>query len=283
MTKDRYAVIGHPVAHSRSPQIHHLFAEQTGEPVHYGKILAPLDDFPATVRAWREAGGRGANVTVPFKLQALALADRVSRLAQVAGAANVLSFDRHGVRADNTDGVGLVRDIEDRLGLRVAGQAILIVGAGGAARGVLEPLFEAGAARIHIANRTTARAQALIDDMPGDLRQRLSAGSLVDLPSGSSLVINASSAGLSSDVSPLHADALVGAGLAYDMVYGAAPSPFMQEAHRAAVPVISDGLGMLVEQAAESFLIWRGVRPDTAPVYRALRHDLSQSRKDETT
>jgi shikimate dehydrogenase len=269
------------VAHSRSPQIHHLFAEQTREPVQYEKILAPLDDFPATVRAWRQSGGRGANITVPFKLQALALADRVGRLAQVAGAANVLRFDRHGITADNTDGIGLVRDIEDRLGVDIAGQTIMIVGAGGAARGVLEPLLEAGASSIHIANRTAARAQALIADMPGDMRQRLSAGSLLDLPQGSTVVINASSAGLSSDLSPLGADALGGVHLAYDMVYGALPSPFMHAARRAAVPVISDGLGMLVEQAAESFLIWRGVRPETAPVYQALRHDLTQSRKDD--
>jgi shikimate dehydrogenase len=280
MSSDRYAVIGNPIAHSRSPAIHRLFAQQTGEAIEYERLLAPLDGFAGTVRAFVDQGGRGANVTVPFKIEAWRLADRRSLRAEAAGAANVLVFDQQGCLADNTDGAGLVRDISDRLGIDLRGARVLLLGAGGAARGVIRPILEAGAARLHIANRSPERARQLAADFDEAAPGRLSAGDLVQPPEGFELVINATSAGLSEPDSPMAAAALAGSLLAYDMVYGAAATPFMRAASAAGVPQVSDGLGMLVEQAAESFLIWRGIRPDTRPVYQAIRDALQGSRKD---
>jgi shikimate dehydrogenase len=280
MSADRYAVIGHPIAHSRSPAIHRLFAEQTGQRIEYERLLAPLDGFAATVREFVRQGGRGANVTVPFKLEAWRLADRRSLRAEAAGAANVLVFSQQGCLADNTDGAGLVRDIEERLGMPLRGARVLLLGAGGAARGVVRPLLEAGAARLHIANRSPARARALAEDFAEDAARRLSVGDLADTPKGFELVLNATSAGLSDSDSPVAAQALVDSLLAYDMVYGAVATPFMRAAITAGVRQVSDGLGMLVEQAAESFLIWRGIRPETRPVYHSIRDALQASSQD---
>ncbi len=275
MRVDRYAVIGHPIEHSRSPAIHRMFAAQTGHPIDYLKLLAPLDGFKAAVREWFDHGGKGLNVTLPFKVEACARADRSTARAQAAGAANVLALGPEGILADNTDGTGLVHDIEHRLNISMQGAAVLLLGAGGAARGVVKPILDAGAGRVHIANRTPERASELASHFSASLGHRITSGDLRTLPKGMDLVINATSSGLSSEASPIDGDALAGATLAYDMVYGAHATAFMLAAERAGLPTISDGLGMLVEQAAESFLIWRGIRPDCKSVYEALRLELS--------
>ena len=274
---DRYAVIGNPVAHSRSPAIHAQFARQTGQDIAYERIAAPLDGFVAAVEAFRAAGGRGLNVTVPFKVEAFAYCQHRSPRAAAAGAVNTLAFREDGVHGDNTDGVGLVRDVEQRLGFRLAGARVLMLGAGGAARGVLAPLLEAGVARLVVANRTAARAVELAA-LAGDARasgcgfESLAPSALA--AEGFDLVVNATSAGLD-DAAPEVDDAVyAGARLAYDMVYGARPTAFMRQAAARGCARVSDGLGMLVEQAAESFFVWRGVRPQTGPVYRQLREEI---------
>lgn len=269
---DRYVVIGNPIAHSKSPQIHARFAQQTGEPVAYDRLLAPLDGFEATVRDFIAAGGRGANVTVPFKLEAFTLADRRSARAEAAGAVNTLSFEAGAVIGDNTDGVGLVRDIVLRAGVPLADARVLLLGAGGAARGVILPLLEEAPDEIVIANRTVARAEALIEQFaqPGS---RLRAVQFDALAGAFDIVINATSASLSAELPPVPPSVFGAQTFAYDMMYGAGPTVFMQlaAAHGASV---RDGLGMLVEQAAEAFFVWRGVLPDTAPVYQWLRAQL---------
>jgi len=274
---DRYAVIGNPIAHSRSPAIHAQFANQTGQDISYERLLAPLDGFVATVEAFREAGGRGLNVTVPFKLEAFAYAQRRSPRAQAAGAVNTLAFGPDGTFGDNTDGVGMVRDITGRLGLRLAGCRVLLAGAGGAARGVLLPLLEAGAESILIANRTPAKAEELAR-VAADPRVRgcgYGALAAASAPRPFDLLVNATSAGLQ-DAAPALPDACYrGARLAYDMVYGAQATAFMRRASEFGCARVSDGLGMLVEQAAESFYVWRGVRPATDAVFRRLRGEIS--------
>jgi shikimate dehydrogenase len=262
---DRYAVIGNPVAHSKSPWIHAQFARATGEDLDYGRIEAPLDGFVRTVEAFRAQGGRGLNVTLPFKGEAFRLCAATSARAAAAQAVNTLVLDRGKPWGDNTDGVGLVRDLEANLARRLAGARVLLMGAGGAAQGVVGPLAQAGAAAIVIANRTLPRAQALAARVPG-----ASACSYEALAGRSfDLVVNATSAGLAGELPPLPAGLFAPGALAYEMVYGRA-TPFMAMA-RAAGAQVADGLGMLVEQAAESFLIWRGVRPETAAVLAALR------------
>ncbi|MGE0876656.1 MAG: shikimate dehydrogenase [Burkholderiales bacterium] len=264
---DRYAVIGNPVAHSKSPWIHARFARQTGQDLDYGSIEAPLDGFARAVATFRAGGGRGLNVTLPFKEQAFDIAATSSARARAAAAANTLRFDATGIYADNTDGVGLVRDLEGNLGIALKARQVLIAGAGGAARGVLRPLLDAGVATLAIANRNAARARELAARFPGvqGCGYDALAGRRFDL------VINATSAGLSGGAPPIPADAFDPAGIAYDMVYGR-DTPFLAQARALGVRAC-DGLGMLVEQAAESFFIWRGVRPDTAEVLEALRAD----------
>jgi len=272
---DRYAVVGNPVAHSKSPEIHAAFARQTGQDIEYSRLLAPLDGFRATVESFRAAGGRGANVTVPFKLEAFDLADDVSQRARDAEAANFLRFDNGRVSADNTDGVGLTRDIVHNLGFAIAGKRVLLLGAGGAAQGVLTPLLEYGPSLLTIANRTVEKALRLAET----LRHKPAAASSVlsGLPFGElaghhfDLVINATSISLHGGLPPLPADVFAAGALAYDMMYGKTPTPFLAFAAARGAKT-SDGLGMLVEQAAESFLLWRGVRPETAPVIALLRN-----------
>lgn len=266
---DRYAVMGNPIAHSKSPQIHRLFAEQTGQALSYDKLLVPLDGFEAAVDAFQAGGGKGLNVTVPFKEQAWALADGRSERAEAAGAVNTLLFDPQGRRfGDNTDGIGLVRDLRDNHGTLLSGRRILIVGAGGAVRGLLPALRRERPERIVIANRTLSRAQALaaaFSDLP------IAAAEFADLAGERfDVVINGTSAGLDGEIPPLPATAAAGA-VCYDMLYGDAPTPFLRWAAAQGAAQAIDGLGMLVEQAAEAFLLWRGVRPDTAPVIAALR------------
>lgn len=261
--RDRYAVVGNPVAHSRSPWIHAEFARATGHDLDYGRIEAPLDGFEHTVERFRAAGGKGLNVTLPFKEAAFRYCKSVSKRAAAAQAVNTLSFG-DGVFGDNTDGVGLVADLKNNLALSLGGKTVLLMGAGGAAQGVVQALLEAGAARLVIANRTVAKAEALA------ARFGVTASSYEALGRQAfDLVINATSAGLSDEAPGLPASILQRAGLAYDMVYGR-DTPFLAMA-RAAGTRGCDGLGMLVEQAAESFLIWRGVRPDTRSVLERLR------------
>ncbi|ROR34366.1 shikimate dehydrogenase [Inmirania thermothiophila] len=268
---DRYAVFGNPVRHSLSPRIHALFAAATGQDLTYEAVEAPVGGFREAVLAFRDAGGRGANVTVPFKEEAYALCARVSERAQRAAAVNTLSFEAGGaVVGDNTDGAGLVRDLTQRLGLDLGGARILLLGAGGAARGVLGPLLLEGAAEIVVANRTEARARALERAFGGLGRVR--ACGLAAIPPGPyDLVLNATAASLAGEVPPLDEVVLAGAPLCYDLAYARdGLTPFVAWARGRGLRA-EDGLGMLVEQAAEAFALWRGVRPETAPVLAALR------------
>jgi shikimate dehydrogenase len=260
----RYAVFGNPIGHSKSPRIHALFARQTGQDIRYTALLAPLDGFAECVAAFRAGGGDGANVTVPFKEQAHALCDARTPRAEAAGAVNTLSFADDRALGDNTDGAGLARDLTANLGLDLAGRRILLMGAGGAARGVVLPLLEQHPGLLFIANRTADKAEALAT------RFGCQGGGYADLPAGGfDLVINATAASLADELPPLPDDVLAAGALAYDMMYGR-DTPFLAFA-RARGARTADGLGMLVEQAAEAFLLWRGVRPDTAPVIAALR------------
>ena len=272
---DRYCVFGHPVAHSKSPAIHAAFAAQTGETIEYTAIEAPLDDFAGAWRRFVADGGRGANVTVPFKEEAFRLCDTLSQRARRAGAVNTLILGGNGLTyGDTTDGMGLVRDLE-RHGVTLTGARVLVLGAGGAVRGVLEPLLAKGPASLCVANRTAAKAEALAADFR-DLGE-VAGGGFDDLAAPFDLVINGTSASLSGDLPPLPDDLFAPGASAYDMMYGAEPTVFLRWAvERGARPV--DGLGMLVEQAAESFFQWRGKRPDTAPVLEALRASLSAQR-----
>ena len=279
---DRYAVAGNPVEHSQSPFIHAEFARQTGQALVYDRLLCPLDGFAPTIRRFasdRSAGrAGGCNVTVPFKFEAFALAARHTPRAELAQAANTLRFDTQadgGWLADNTDGVGLVRDIEGNAGVALAGRRVLLIGAGGAAAGALGTLLEVRPAALVVANRTLAKAQALIErhrDVAGGTD--LSARQPGDCGEGYDVVINATASSLQGDVIPVGATVLAPGTLALDMMYGPAAQGFLTWAasHGARG---RDGLGMLVEQAAEAFFVWRGVRPDTAPVLAALRERLA--------
>jgi shikimate dehydrogenase len=262
---DRYAVIGHPVAHSRSPWIHAQFARATGEDLEYGAIDAPADGFVREVEKFRAAGGKGLNVTLPFKGEAYRYCGGTTERAAAAQAVNTLLLDRAQPFGDNTDGVGLLRDLTANLARSLAGTHVLLLGAGGAAQGVLAPLAQAGAASIVIANRTRARAQALAARVPGVAACGFDelAGRAFDL------VVNATAAGLDGELPRLPQGLFRSGALAYDMLYGR-DTEFLAMA-RAAGAAACDGLGMLVEQAAESFLVWRGVRPDTQAVLAALR------------
>ncbi|AWI78698.1 shikimate dehydrogenase [Parazoarcus communis] len=274
---DRYAVIGHPIAHSKSPRIHAAFARQTGQQLEYEALLAPLDGFVDTVTQFREAGGRGLNVTVPFKLEAFALASRRTDRAATAGAVNTLTFDADGILGDNTDGAGLVRDLVANLQCPLVGRRVLLLGAGGAARGALLPLLQAGPASLTLANRTEAKAHALTDAFrqyaPGTT---LHASTFAGLAGQQfDVVINATSASLAAEAPPLPAGIYAPDALAYDMMYGSSETAYLRAAREAGVKHLADGLGMLVEQAAESFALWRGVRPHTAPVLAELRRELA--------
>lgn len=283
----RYAVIGHPVAHSRSPAIHAAFAQQTGQVAVYERLLAPLDGFVATVKAFAADGsnpGRGCNVTVPFKFEAWELAKRRTPRAVLAGAANTLRFDTKdadaGWLADNTDGVGLQRDIEQNAGRALAGLRVLLVGAGGAAAGVLGPLLAARPRQLVVANRTARKAQTLVHRHTAWAAEHgatLSAATLGAPGEAFDLVINASASSLAGAASPVPAQVLGAGALAVDLMYGAAAEPFLAWA-RSHGAQARDGLGMLVEQAAESFMLWRGVRPLTAPVLQALRAEVAAGR-----
>ncbi|WP_323121509.1 shikimate dehydrogenase [Burkholderia alba] len=276
--RDRYAVIGNPIAHSKSPFIHGRFAEQTGELLDYAHRLAPLDGFAASVCEFIAEGGRGLNVTVPFKLDAHALADTLSPRAAAAGAVNTLRFDAQGIFGDNTDGVGLVRDIETNLGVRLAGARILLLGAGGAARGAVLPLLECAPLALTIVNRTAGKAEELAGQFAQaahDAGCVLAGGGAQRVGSDAyDVIVNATAGSLDASLPDCDPAAFGPATLAYDMMYGAQPTVFMRHATALGART-ADGLGMLVEQAAEAFHVWRGVRPDGAPVLAALRAALA--------
>jgi shikimate dehydrogenase len=270
---DRYAVFGNPISHSQSPRIHALFAAQTGQDMSYEALLAPVDGFAAAVANFVAAGGRGANVTVPFKEDAFRLAAHLTPRAQAAGAVNTLTFAGGTMHGDNTDGAGLVRDLKSNLGFDLADKRILLLGAGGAARGVILPLLQEQPAALTIANRTEEKAFRLAlefagraDPLPAACGFAALAGQEFDL------IINATSTGLADIALPLPHHLFATRGLAYEMVYGRT-TPFMRQARAAGCTSlrVADGLGMLVEQAAEAFQLWRGVRPATGPVLAALR------------
>lgn len=267
---ERYAVFGHPVAHSRSPEIHQAFARQMGAEITYERIEAPLDDFRGSVKTFFAQDGRGANVTVPFKQEAFQIAARATDRARQAGAANTLWKDRdYGLHADNTDGTGLVRDLRRNLHWIIEDRRVLILGAGGAVRGVLGALLAEEPTEVMIANRTVDKAEALAEQF-GRAGIPVYASGFEELRGQFDLVINAVSAGLQGELPPLPDPLFTARGCAYDMLYGKEATPFEEWAQPRAVRT-SDGLGMLVEQAAESFFMWRNVRPDTAPVIRMLR------------
>jgi shikimate dehydrogenase len=267
---DRYAVIGNPIAHSKSPLIHGEFARETGQDMVYRRILGDEGGFAADVRRFFAEGGQGMNVTVPFKEQAWELADELSPGAERAGAVNTVILLPGGrLRGDNTDGVGLVRDLAENNGFDFGGKRLLLLGAGGASRGVLRPLLETGLATLVIGNRTASRA---LDLAAATAAHRVSGCGLDDLAGRRfDLIINATSAGLDGGVPAIPDDCLAPGGWIYDMLYGDAPTPFMRWGHEYGAGRALDGLGMLVEQAAESFFLWRGVRPSTAPVIALLQ------------
>ena len=262
---DRYAVIGNPIAHSKSPLIHAEFARQTNQDMTYESILAPLDCFRKTVEGLKKAGYKGCNVTVPFKQEAWQLAGELTPRAQDAEAVNTLKFGDSATLGDNTDGAGLVADITKNLKFEISGKRILLMGAGGAARGVIRPLLEAGPKEFVIANRTAARADMLAEKF------RIAAKIYADLAGSQfDIVINATSSGLKDEMPPLPPGLFAENSLAYDMMYGR-QTPFMAFAGKEGASRISDGLGMLVEQAAEAFFVWRGIKPETESVIENLR------------
>jgi shikimate dehydrogenase len=268
---DRYAVVGNPVAHSKSPQIHAAFAAATGQKITYERLLAPIGGFADVAETFAREGGKGLNITVPFKLDALAVAQTASERARAAGACNTLKRDGDGWYADNTDGAGIVRDLTANLDVSVEGRDVLVLGAGGAARGILLPMFAQQPRSLVLSNRTSEKADRLA-------RQFASRGPISSVEpnriSGYTfdVVINATSAGLKGDASWLWPDGLFRTGaFAYDMTYADGSTPFIRWARDQGVTRTADGIGMLIEQAAESFFLWRGVRPHTAPVFKLLR------------
>ena len=272
---DKYAVIGNPISHSKSPLIHAAFAKQTNQDISYEAVLAPLDGFAATIQDLINQGFKGANVTVPFKFEAFALCDNLTERAQAAGAVNTLTFSAKQIHGDNTDGLGLVNDINNNLkhatGLNhssasLKGARILLLGAGGAAQGVLLPILNANPASITIANRTLDKAQKMLNKSSS----KATASTFEDLKNQQfDIVINATSTGLSDSSLPIPDSIFAKNCLAYEMMYGR-ETPFMAQA-RANGAQVADGIGMLVEQAAEAFYLWRGVRPVTASVIAMLQ------------
>jgi shikimate dehydrogenase len=273
---DKYAVFGNPIAHSKSPDIHRQFAEQTGQDLSYSKQLVAEDGFEAAANEFFANGGRGLNITVPFKQDAYAYVARTTSRARRAGAVNTLSLEADGtILGDTTDGVGLVSDIVNNLGWEIRHKRVLVLGAGGAVRGALEPLLEQQPQHIVIANRTVDKALQLSKGF-AEFGYLLGCGFDMLGEQQFDLIINGTSAGLQGELPPLP-DSLIdanGTTACYDMLYGAEPTPFIQWAAQRGAQV-SDGLGMLVGQAAESFALWRGVRPETAPVIANLRDQLS--------
>lgn len=271
---DRYCVFGNPIAHSKSPDIHAAFAAQTGQQLSYERRLAPLDGFAAAVQDFIAEGGKGANVTVPFKLEAVKVAQALTIRARAAGAVNTLHFTDEGIIGDNTDGAGLVADIVHNAGVPITGKRVLLLGAGGAARGVVLPILEYRPAQLMIANRTVATAEALVEQFAAlGGAGVVAACGYAEIAGAYDIIINATSASLSAELPPVPASVFAPGALALDMMYGAQPTVFLQFAAQHGAQ-LRDGLGMLVEQAAEAFSLWRGVQPETAGVLKALREQL---------
>ncbi len=270
---DNYAVFGNPIAHSKSPRIHTLFGEQTGEAVEYGAICSEEEEFAQDVMLFLVGGGKGCNVTVPYKQEAWELADELSDYAARAKAVNTLAFQDDGTMVGyNTDGIGIVRDLQQNHGIALQGKRILLLGSGGAVRGVLQPLLEAQPASLLIANRTAAKAVELAADFAefGEV----SGGGFAAITGQFDLIINGTAASLQGELPPLPTGCLAADGATYDMMYSAKPTAFVAWGRAQGAALALDGLGMLVEQAAEAFFIWRGIRPATAPVLAQLREEL---------
>lgn len=277
-SQQKYAVIGNPISHSKSPHIHQLFAQQTGENIMYEGLLSPIDEFRETIEAFRAGGGQGANITVPFKQEAWELADELSDYAKRAGAVNTLVFrDDGSIYGANTDGIGLVRDLVVNHESEIKGKRVLILGAGGAVRGVLQPLLQQQPKEIYIANRTPERATDLANDMQ-DIRESciLRGGSFNNISDASEtgkfdLIINGTAASLQGIMPPIPEDCLAEGAHCYDMMYGGKPTAFEYWCEDQGAAKVMNGLGMLVEQAAESFSIWRGKMPETKAVLEKIR------------
>lgn len=266
---DRYAVVGYPISHSKSPLIHEAFAQQTHQNISYERVLAPLDGFEATVKQLIKQGFKGVNVTVPFKFEAYELCDFHSEQAQFAGAVNTMQFTAQGIWGGNTDGDGLIADVTKNLNTIIQGKRVLLLGAGGAAQGVFQPLLAQQPQKLVVANRTIAKAEEMVSKSLDKVTQVL-ACTYDELNNQQfDIVINATSASLSDTALPIPTTVFAQNCLAYDMMYGR-ETPFMQQA-RANGASVADGLGMLVEQAAEAFYVWRGVRPETKPVIAMMR------------
>ncbi|MEI7611841.1 MAG: shikimate dehydrogenase [Betaproteobacteria bacterium] len=270
---DRYAVIGNPVSHTKSPTLQMAFARQCSQDIDYGMILGPLNGFTEAVRQFQRDGGKGINITVPFKLEAFEMADELTPRAQAAGAVNMFTFrDDGSILGDNTDGFGIIRDITANLGCSLSGKRVLLLGAGGAARGTLLPLLGEKPSAVFIANRTEAKALELAQKFKVYSQDTdLSGGCFAGVSGAFDVVINGTSASLLDEAPSLPDASWAGAALAYDMFYQKEPTAFMRAARTAGVKWVADGLGMVVEQGAECFFLWRGMRPDTAPVIAALR------------
>lgn len=269
---DRYAVFGNPIAQSKSPQIHEAFAASFGETILYTRELVPIDGFRAAVLAFRARGGRGANVTAPFKMEAASLADRLSNRARLAGAANALRFEGDAICGENFDGLGLVQDIECNLGVSLLSKRVLILGAGGAARGVLEPLLAAKPAVVVVANRTAAKAESLARDF--EALGPVQTARPTDLKEPFDVVLNCTSASLTDEAPECNPRVFGRQTLAYDLAYGKGLTPFLALAQAQGAGRLADGIGMLVEQAALAYEWWRGKRPRTAGVIEMLRTPL---------
>lgn len=260
----RYAVFGNPISQTKSPFIHAAFARQFGEDMTYEAIEAPLNGFAESVRAFASAGGRGINVTVPFKVEAFELADEKRDAAQICGASNCLKFEDGRILAENFDGIGLRRDIEQNIGVSLQGKRVLIAGAGGATRGAVAPFLAAGVSELVVANRTVKKAEAIRDLLSA--RGPVSACGYDDLDDGFDIVLNSTSASLSGELPPIPLAAFQGCRLAYELAYGKGKTPFLKLAEKGGAEKRVDGVGMLVEQAAEAFDWWRGKRPETAAI-----------------
>ncbi len=272
---DQYAVVGNPIAHSKSPEIHLRFAQQTKQKMGYERIEAPIDGFEEKALALRDAGYRGLNVTVPFKIDAAKLANDLTPRARLAGAVNTLKFDGETILGDNTDGIGFVRDVTHRLKFAFAERSVLVLGAGGAVRGLLGSLLDASPRWLAVANRSHQRAEELAEEFG------VEAIHFDEIPAEHfDLIINGTTTGLHHEAPPIDPETFNDCLLAYDLVYAAEATPFMQLATAGGAKQVVDGLGMLIEQAAESFLLWRGQRPDTQPVYRELRELLTREAQE---
>ena len=268
---DRYGVMGYPVSHSRSPVIHRLFALQTGQDIQYELLQVTPDKLSVAVRQFQRTGGKGLNITVPHKAEVIKLCDHLTERASTAGAGNTLTFVDGEIHGDNTDGIGLLRDLAINLGVTIDGANILILGAGGATRGIVGPLLEMQPSSLRIANLTLDKAQALADHFSRSGPVSACRFNAVPVTDEYDLIINATSAGVKGEIPPYPAAAISENSLCYDLSYGLKPTPFSEWARQQGAEHSVMGWGMLVEQAAESFSIWRGVRPETTPVLKQMK------------